>query len=148
MTRRFAPLRADAHPVAVEDGHLLPLDRAGEGEVGDPVGGGVKRGGPGAGEPLRSRRGAQAIGALHRHIDGLRRLLHQAGFGQRLNEAALHVGRPAIAARPAGDGAPFELRRIKAMCVEARDGGGCRTGMVDEDAGGGRGVGRFAHRPG
>jgi hypothetical protein len=71
---------------------------------------------------------AQAIGALHRHIDRARGGLDHAAVGQRLDEGALDLGRPAIGARTARHRAPFEFVRIEAVGVAREHGRGrpCR----------------------
>ena len=126
------PACADAAAVAVENRDFIALDRTLEGKIEHAL----RRTGEGCVPRARKAAAfggvAQLVRALHRHVDRARGLFDQAGFGERLDKAALHVRRPAIGARAARHRAPFELGRIEGGKVERRLG---RLFLLDDPLG-------------
>lgn len=145
----------DKMAVLIDDRLVIADHRALHGDIDQPFGRGGDRRAPGAVEPLRAGGAAQAIGARLRHADCLDRRLDRSQVGERLDEAPLLVGRPAIRTRLAQHGQPVEIGRIMAVRVDAgfdgrgeagrvlgRRGVRRRRGVGGDGNGKGRGVGR------
>ena len=73
---------------------------------------------PGRGEGHALGGVAQAIAGADRHADRRRRLLHDAGVGERADEIQLPLRREAVAARLAEHGNPAIAGGIEAMGIQ------------------------------
>ncbi len=118
--QRVVGLAAIAHQLpADEHRHLIPLDRAFERNVLQPLQPEVERGIPRAAELLRAGRAAQRVAIGLRHVDHRGGAADTAGIGERLDERLLPLGRPAIMPVFARHGRA--LGKIRP--IAARDGG-------------------------
>ncbi len=90
-------MRAD-HLAEVIDRHLHAVERAVHRHVLEPLHAQRERGLPGLAKLLPLGVAAQQVGALRRHVYRVSGGADRAGIGQRLDEAALALGRPAVVA--------------------------------------------------
>lgn len=120
---------ADVDDVAVPVEHCIldAVHRAIEGDIKEAargMGNGVL---PRCRKALRTRRAAEPIAGVRRHVDGARRLHDRSGIGKHLYEFPLPLRRPAVRPALAGDGNPFVIIGIEAVGV-AHGGRGARAG--------------------
>lgn len=93
----------------MHDGDGDAVDRAIERGIGEDVRAIVERGGPGIAELGGLGMEAELVGAFLGHVDGRGRAGDGAGARERLDKAALPLGRPAVMAlRLAGHGGEIE----------------------------------------
>jgi len=92
-------LAAIAHQLAADEHrHLLPFDRAFEGDVAQPLHAEVQRRLPRLAEFASGWMTAQPVTPLERHVARRRRAADRSVVGERRDERALPLGRPPVMA--------------------------------------------------